>query len=311
MANRAIAVILTDMSQQQVQRYVSNDFTVRVAAVDSTDVVKEMQKIQQSYPLATVGTGRAMTGALLLASHLKDGQQVGLYFKGNGPMVSIFAEADFEGRVRGYCPYPKYEAPTAEDALNLQKALGFGLLNITRHQPFQKSPFQGTVEMQSGEIGDDIAHYLHQSHQIRSLVSLGVYVDIYGRVEAAGGILIEVMPGVEEEVVEKIQANAEQVKGQLSQLIKDGAKLEDLVAPYMKGIPYTRIPHDHNIQYHCPCTIDRVLRALTTLGEQELQEMIDIGETAQIQCQMCGRPYEVPTEKLQELKESVRKGSMH
>jgi len=295
----------------RIHRFVTNDFTVRIAAVDATHAVAEMQQIQDSYPLATLGVGRAMVGALLLASHLKEGQQVGLLFKGNGPLGSVFAEADFEGKVRGYCPNPHYLAPVKEDALSLGKALGFGLLNVTRHQPFQRQPFHGTVEMESGEVGDDIAHYLHQSHQIRSLVNLGVYLDTYGRVKAAGGLLIEVMPGVEEEIVEKIQANADQVKGNISKMILDGARPADLIAPYLTGLPHTQIPHDHEVQYFCPCTVDRVMRALGTLGQTDLQEMIDSQEDAKIQCQVCGRSYQVGKAELEDLKEALRKSSMH
>jgi molecular chaperone Hsp33 len=295
----------------KVHRFVTNDFTVRIAAVDTTHVVAEMQTIQNSYPLATLGMGRAMTGALLLASHLKEGQQVGLHFKGNGPLGSVFAEADYEGRVRSYCPQPHYLAPETKDALNLGKALGFGLLHVTRQQPFQRQPFNGTVEMESGEIGEDIAHYLHQSHQIRSLVSLGVYLDAYGRVKAAGGVLIEVMPGVEEEIVEAIQKNADTFKGNVSKMILDGARPIDLVAPYLQGLSHTQIPHEQEVQYFCPCTVDRVMRALGILGQTDLQEMIDSKQASKIQCQMCGRSYEVSTEELADLKEALRKNSMH
>lgn len=295
----------------KVHRFVTNDFTVRIAAVDSTEAVAEMQRIQNSFPLATVGIGRAMTGALLLASNLKEGQQVGLHFRGNGPLSSIFAEADYDGKVRGYCPYPDYQATNPEDGLSLKKALGFGLLNVTRQQPFQRQPFNGTVEMLSGEIGEDIALYLHQSHQIRSLINLGVYLDVYGKAKAAGGILIEVMPGVEDDVVEKLQANADKFKGNISKMILDGAQPTDLVAPYLAGMEYTQIPHEPEIQYFCPCTVERVMRALGALGQNDLQDMIEKGETTEVQCQMCGKSYAVGTAELEELQAALRKNSMH
>lgn len=295
----------------KVHRFVTNDFTVRIASVDATEVVAEMQKILGSHPLATVGVGRAMVGALLMAAHLKDGQEVGLLFKGNGPLGSLYAQASFEGNVRGYCPNPEYLAPVQEDALNLKKALGFGHLTVTSQQPFQRQPFHGTVEMASGEVGDDLAHYLHQSHQIRSLVNVGVYLDSYGKVKAAGGVLIEVMPGVEEELVEKIQDNYDGYKENVSKAILDGKKPHELVAPYLKGLLYTQIPHDYEIQYHCPCTSSRVMRALGTLGMADLDDMIEKNESAEVQCQMCGRQYKVSVEELSELQNDLRKGSMH
>lgn len=298
-------------TSMKVHRFVSNDFTIRIAAVDATAVIAEMQKLQDTFPLATLGVGRAMVGALLMASHLKEGQEVGILLKGNGPLGSIYAQASFEGQVRGYCPYPHYQSPEPEDVLNLSKAMGFGQLTVTRQQPFQKSPHFGTVDMVTGEVGDDIAHYLHQSHQIRSVVSLGVYLDQFGKVQSGGGVLIEVMPGVGESVVEKIQANMKKVKDSISQKILSGTGPKDLVAPYLEGIPFTQIPHEHSIKYHCPCTSDRVLRALGLLGDGGLQEIIDEGQDTEVICQMCGRKYSVSTEEIAELQSELRKSSLH
>ncbi|UYL09568.1 Hsp33 family molecular chaperone HslO [Bdellovibrio sp. SKB1291214] len=258
------------MGKERVHRFVSKDLTVRIAAVNATEVVQHMQDLQNTFPLATVGVGRGMVGALLLASHLKDGQQVGLLFRGNGPLSSIYAEASYEGHVRGYTPNPQYQPENYDDGLSLRKALGIGLLTVARHQPFQKQPFQGTVEMVSSEIGDDIAHYLHQSHQIRSLVSLGVYLDKNGKVQSAGGVLIEVMPGVEESMVEKIIAN-----------------------------------------YESPCTKARVMRALEAMGEDELQDMINKKEEVHVTCQVCGKPYSVSVDEVQELKNHIHRESMN
>jgi molecular chaperone Hsp33 len=297
--------------KEKVHRFVSNDFTIRIAAVNSTAVVTEMQKLQQTCPLPTVAVGRAMTGALLMASHLKEGQQVGLYFKGNGPLTAVYAEASFEGKVRGYSPVPAFEPVNYEGGLKLAPYMGKGMLTVTRHLPFQQQPHNGTVEMVSGEIGDDIAHYLIQSHQIRSLVSLGVYLDTYGQVRAAGGVVLEVMPGVEESLVDKIQKNSEAFKENISKMLLDGATPIDLVAPYMKGIPFSEIEHAYGLDYFCPCTKERVVRAIETLGVEELEDMILKNEPAEVVCQMCGRPYEVPVEELAELKEKLNKEGMH
>ncbi len=299
------------MSKERVHRFVSKDFTLRVAAVNATSVVQHMQGLQDTYPLATVAVGRSMVGALLMASQLKDGQMVGLLFRGNGPLRSVYAEASFEGHVRGYTPSAHYEPASYENGLSLKDAMGIGLLNVTRHQPFQKQPFQGTVEIVSGEIGEDIAHYLHQSHQIRSLVSLGVYLDTYGKVRAAGGVLIEVMPGVEESLVEKIQKNYEEKKPNISKMLMDGAEPIDLVRPFLDGIEFEEIPHDYEVSYHCPCTKDRVVRALETLGEEELQDMIAKNEPADVTCQICGKPYNVSVAEIIEIKDNIHRQSMH
>lgn len=295
----------------KVHRFVSNDLTLRAAAVDATDVVLEMQRLHKAFPLASAGVGKAMVGALLLASQLKDKQQVGLLFRGNGALKSIYAEADFEGNVRAYTPNPQYEPPTYEEGLKLSHALGHGTLTVARHQPFQKQPFHGTVEMVTGEIGDDIAHYLHQSHQIRSIVSLGIYLDQHGHVVKAGGVIVEVMPGVEENIVDLLQKNADTKKVSVSKILREGGVPTDLVQPFLEGIPYTQLEHDYEIQYFCPCSKDRVIAALEVLGEADLQDMIDKAEKPEIICQMCGKPYHFELEEVEEIREALHKKSMH
>lgn len=295
----------------KVHRFVSNDLTIRAAAIDATEVVLEMQKLHKAFPLASVGVGKAMVGALLLASQLKDNQQVGLLFRGNGALKSIYAEADFEGRVRAYTPNPQYQPESYENGLKLSEALGHGTLTVARHQPFQKQPFHGTVEIVSGEIGEDIAHYLHQSHQIRSIVALGIYLDQNGKVTHAGGVIIEVMPGVEESVVELLQKNNDAKKPSVSKILRDGGKPTDLVQPFLEGIPYTQLEHDYEVKYHCPCSENRVIAALEVLGEADLQDMIDKQEQPEIICQMCGKPYHFSVEQVEDIRERLHRNSLH
>lgn len=297
--------------KERVHRFVSKDFTLRIAAVDATEVVRHMQELQKTAPIPTVAVGRSMVGALLLASQLKDDQQVGLLFRGNGALKSVYAEANYNGQVRGYTPHPEWHPENYDKGLSLREAMGIGLLSVARHQPFQKQPFQGTVEMVSGEIGDDIAHYLHQSHQIRSVVSLGVFLDPDGKVKSAGGVLIEVMPGVDEADVEKVLKNVEEKSINVSRMLADGAKTEDLIKPFLEGVPFQEIEHNHTVEYFCPCTKERVARALETLGEAELQDMIEKNEQVDVTCQVCGKPYHVSIPEVQVIKDHLHKESLH
>lgn len=296
---------------ERVHRFVSNDFTLRAASVNATTVVKEMQKIQNTSPLPTMAVGRAMVGALLLASHLKEKQQVGIYVRGMGPMGRIYAEAHFEGQVRGYTPHTYFEPEKYVPGLKLKEYIGEGTLSVTRHMPFQKQPHHGTVELVSSEIGEDIAHYLIQSHQIRSVISVGVYLDTYGKVQSAGGVLVEVMPGVEDEVVQILERNAAALKASISQEILKGTLATEFIKPYLQGIPYTELEHHFPLSYSCPCTQDRVLQAIETLGLQELEDMVHSKETAEVRCQVCGRPYEVSLEKLTEIKTKLYRQSLN
>jgi molecular chaperone Hsp33 len=295
----------------KIHRFSSNDFTVRMAAIDATDVVAEAQALQKLFPVAAMGVGKAMVGAILMASQLREKQQIGLLFRGNGSLKSIYAEASYEGQVRAFTPNPQFEPPDYKSPTLLKEALGHGTLSVVRHQPFQKSPFHGTVELVSGEIGDDIAHYLHQSHQVRSVVALGIFLDEYGKVKKAGGVIIEVMPGVEESLVELIQQNADDFKPSVSKILLAGGTAYDLVLPYMTGIDFTELDHDIHAKYFCPCTRERVATALEVLGEADLQDMVDKQEEPEITCQMCGKPYKFSQNEIEEVRDKVRKNSMH
>lgn len=296
---------------ERVHRFVSNDFTVRASAVNATEVVREMQKIQDTNPLPTMAVGRAMVGALLLASHLKEKQQVGIYVRGMGPMGRIYAEASFEGQVRGYTPHTYFEPEKYQPGLKLKEYIGEGTLSVTRHMPFQKQPHHGTVELISSEIGEDISHYLIQSHQIRSVISVGVYIDTYGKVQSAGGVLVEVMPGVEENIVQILQKNAEKLKSSISQEILSGVKATEFVKPFLEGIPYTELEHEYPISYSCPCTEERVIGAIESLGLKELEDMVNSQEKAEVRCQVCGRPYEISVEKLTDIKNKLYRQSLN
>lgn len=295
----------------KIYRYCSNDFTVRASAVDATLVVQEMQMLQNTMPIATVGVGKAMVGALLMAAQLKEKQQVGLLFRGNGSIKSIYAEADFEGNVRAFTPNPGYEPANYDKGLSVAEALGTGTLSVARHQPFQKQPFHGTVALVSGEIAEDIAHYFHQSHQIRSVVALGIYLDEYGKCVKAGGVIIEVMPGVDEKVVSAIEGNVQIMQPSVSKILREGGKPFDLVEPFMLGIPFTELDHPIEAKYFCPCDSDRVKGALGILGVAELQDIIDKGESQEVVCQMCGKPYSISVEEVSNLKDQLYKNSMH
>lgn len=300
-----------NLENQRVHRYVSNDFAVRVASVNATAVVAKMQQLQQTRPLPTVAVGRALVGALLMASQLKEGQEVGILIQGEGPLSRVYAQANFNGKARGYVNVPQFEPPSYSPVLQLKESIGGGLLTVVRHQPFQRQPYQGTVPLVSGEIGEDLAFYLHQSQQIRSVISLGVFLDTYGRVEAAGGVIVEVMPGVEGNIIDKIEENQQKVSREISKLIRERKTPMELVQPYLDGIPFTEIPHPYTVEYSCPCSEERVKNALSILGLEELDDMIAKEESSQIVCEMCGRPYELSPDDIKEVRNALYKSSLH
>jgi molecular chaperone Hsp33 len=294
----------------RVHKFLTSDLTVRASSVIATRVVDEMRSIQNSYPLATVAVGRSMVGALLMASHLKNTPELSLYFQGNGPLGRVFAEANYEGQVRGYCNNPQYIAPIEGGQIQIGQAIGIGLLTVTHHLSVGAEPHRGTVIIRSGEVGDDIAFYLEQSHQIPSVVALGVHLSQYGLVEAAGGILIELMPGHDEETVAKIENRVKEAPS-ISKRILEGASAEDLIRYYLSDFELMELEHPYPIQYHCRCTYERVLRSMVLLGADDLGELIDEKKPVDVACEFCGRHYQVLEEDLVKLRQEAYKGSLN
>jgi molecular chaperone Hsp33 len=294
----------------RVHKFLTKDLTVRASAVVATQVVDEMRSIQNSYPIATVAVGRAMVASLLMASHLKQNQELSLYWQGNGPLGRVFAQSNYEGQVRGYSNNPQLNIPLEGEKIIIGPAIGIGLLTVTHHLPTGVEPHRGTVIIRTGEIGDDVAFYLQQSHQIPSVVALGVHLSPYGLVEAAGGVLIELMPGHTEETISKIEARVAKAQS-VSKRILEGATAEDLIRYYLGDFEVMELEHPYPIAYHCRCNYERVLRSLILLGIEELDNMIKEKKTTDVSCEFCGRHYNVNEADLVKIRNDAYKGSLN
>ncbi len=299
-----------DIDIERVHKYLSEDLGMRASVVIATDVVEEMRKIQELMPIPAVAVGRATVGALLMASHLKNSQVLSMYFRGNGPLQTIFAEASFEGKARAFTANPSYVESIAGDNIFIGHAIGIGLLTVTHHLPTQNQPHRGTVIIRSGEIGDDIAFYLDQSHQIPSVVSLGVHLDTYGRVTAAGGILIELMPGHTDKMIAQIEARVQKAKS-ISSRILEGATPRELIDDYLGDFKLLELEHDYQVEYQCRCNVERMKRSLMLLGVDELDSMIRENRALDVSCEFCGRKYQVTTEDQQKIRDEVYRLSLN
>jgi molecular chaperone Hsp33 len=301
---------MTSGPKQRIHKYVPKDLSFRAAVVNATDVVREMQTIQGTYPVSTMAVGRAMVAAALMASQLKEGHMVSLYFRGDGPLEMFFAEASFEGEVRGYSPHPQLEIHPKLGATNVGLAIGQGTLTVVRTLPVLGQPARGTVELQTGEVGDDVAFYLLQSHQIPSLVTLGLKLNPYGHVESAGGMIIELMPGAPEELIKNLEKNFSQVRS-ISEKLAAGATAQDICDLYLNGIPMIELDHPHELQYKCKCSKERLANALMLLGHMEVEKMIEANQLAEAKCEFCGRTHVLAVAELEEILTKLRAGQMH
>jgi molecular chaperone Hsp33 len=297
-------------SKSKIAKYIDNRAAIRATVVNATEAVKEMQIIQQTYPIATMMVGRSMVGAALMAAQLKEEDVVSLYFRGDGPIEMVFAEANYEGGVRGYTTNPQLELALRNGQLDLTTAIGRGSLSVVTSNASNPTPYRGTVEIQTGEVGDDIAYYLHQSQQIQSVVVLGVMVNTFGKVQGAGGVIIELLPGADPLVADVL---AERVKeaSSLSEGIASGKSNREVLDMYLQGFQIEELEHDYYLGYSCRCTEDRLKRSLQLLPMADLDDIIAKAEPVKAKCEFCGRQYEIPSEEAVKIRQQKFKNSLN
>lgn len=294
----------------RVHKYLSKDRSFRVSCVIATQLVEEMRSVLHTYPIATSALGRSLMGCILMAAHQKEGHSVGLYFRGNGPLGVIFAEATYDGAARAYTANPQLEMPLKEGRLDVSGAIGHGLLEVVRGASFTNQLHAGTVIIKTGEIGDDIAYYLQQSQQIPSAMVLGVEIDEYGKVLGAGGIFIELFPAAPEKLGEKLE-NCLKSGGSLSKHITSGASEAELIKIFLGDFDLEELPHDYKVRYECRCSLEKVKNALLLLGADEIKELLERKKDTEASCDFCGRRYVVSIKELEDLHRESHKRSLN
>ena len=288
----------------KVHKFYSEDLRLRVAVAITTEAVSQMCDLQDTFPVASIALGRTLTGALLMASQLKDGQRIGVHFSGDGPLGWVFAEANYEGETRGYCSNAQTVLPLKDGRVDVAGGIGKGILTVTRSQPFQKDPHRGIVPITSGEISPDLAYYLFQSHQVPSIISLAVYLDANGKVQAAGGVFVELMPEAPDALVKDLEEKATKAPS-LSKALAAGAAPIDLAKMYVHDSELIPVDHPFEVSYSCKCSKERVERTLVLTGRASLAEMILKGAEVPVTCQFCGKQYLVTVDELRALMPST------
>jgi molecular chaperone Hsp33 len=294
---------------EKVHRFMSKDGLIRISAVVAPELMLEMQKINAMSPLAVVAAGRATLACILLASHQKD-DRVSLLFEGNGPIGKIFVESSYDGKTKAYVVNPMVDRPLVNGKFDVTGAVGIGLLHVTHISKHQKSPYRGTVIIKTGEIGSDIAFYLEQSHQIPSIVALGISVDKNGLVNRAGGVLVELMPGHTEDTINELEKNVAKARS-VSDMLAANLSAEQLVKEYLGNIEVVSIPHDHTLSYSCTCSEDKVKNSLILLGKDEVEDILKDAEPIEIRCDFCGRKYYFSHLEIKDIVKQIEKKAMH
>ncbi len=297
--------------KKKIHRFLDNNGELRASVVYGTEVIEEMRKVLDAGPLATVVLGRSMLGCALMASHLKLGDSVGMYVKGNGALGNFYAEGNYEGAVRAFTHNPKVDLPLKNSKLDIRGAVGNGVLEIVRTSHNSDSVHRGLVDIQTGEVGDDIAFYLYQSHQIPSVVALTVDLNPKGYVASAGGVLIELMPGAQEDTIQKIEKKVAAAK-HLSELLALGLSATEILNEFLSDFKMVELEHNSFIQYQCRCSTDRAKRALILLGHQEIDSMIqETNESLMLSCDFCGKKYYISLGELEKLRSMAYKNTLN
>lgn len=270
---------------------------VRIYAITTKNLVQEAADRHHTSHLATAALGRAMSGALMLAATMKDGERILLKLKGDGPLGEVVAEAQGTS-VRGYVGEPDVFIPLKNGKLDIGGALGQGTITLTRYLQNGES-FTGHAELADGEIATDITNYLYMSEQTPSSVALGVLVDKDGKVLAAGGYFIQAMPGCDEEVLEKLGNNVS-VTPYVTQLLELGYTPEKIIEVLARGLEFD-IKESMPVKFSCGCSKDKILNMLAALSQDDIDYLTEQPDT-EVHCQYCNKVYHFSSEELKQLK---------
>ena len=294
------------MSDQLI-RAISKDGLIKVSAVSTRDLTERARQIHKTLPVATAALGRLLAGASMMGNALKEeAASLTLQVKGGGPLGGLLAVSDHEGNVRGTVDHPDVDLPLREDGkLDVGAAVGSqGTLTVIRDLRM-KEPYVGSVGLLWGEIAEDIALYFVESEQVPTACALGVLIAPDQTVQAAGGYLIQLLPGADDAVISAVERGVARLGAVSARLDGGMAPLEllrEILADFELEVLETA-----PIEYRCYCSEERVSRALISLGKDELDKLIREQGGAELTCQFCDKVYRYSADQLRALQDGLDK----
>ena len=273
---------------------------IRSFAITSKELVEKAREAHNTSPVATAALGRLLSAGAMMGVMMKGEKDVlTLQMKGSGPLGGNTVTADSKGNVKGYVDNPNVILPPNKDGkLDVGGAIGVGILNVIKDLGL-KEPYNGSVELKTGEIGDDLTYYFAASEQVPSAVGLGVLMNKDNTVKQAGGFIIQLMPFIDDAVVDKLEAKLAGVKSVTAML--DGGYTPEMILEELLGEFGLEITDTMPTQFYCNCDRARVEKALIGAGRAALNEMVQDGKTIEVNCHFCNEKYEFTVEDLKEL----------
>ena len=283
-----------------IYRAVGGDEFIKISVIEGRDVVETARQIHDLSPTACAALGRTLCAVSMMGDMIKEENgSVPARIEGGGPIGCVVAVSDSGGNVRGYVDHPGCELPLRADGkLDVGGAVGRdGLLVVSRDIGL-KEPYTGSTRLVSGEIGDDFTRYYAESEQVPAAVGLGVLVDTDRTIKAAGGFIVQLMPGAPDGLIGKLEDNIFYMDALTTILAEDGP--EAVLAQVMKGLD-VHLVEQHAVAWRCPCSRARVAAALESIGAAALNEMAEDGRGADVDCQFCGKQYAFSSDELREM----------
>lgn len=288
----------------RIIRATSKNQEVRAFVAITKDLVNEAVRIHQTMPVASAALGRLLTAGSIMGLGLKSEKDlITLSIKGDGPLKGVLVTVDGQNHVKGYVNNPDVDIPVKSNGkLDVSGAIGGGTLTVIRDFGL-KEPYVGQIELVSGEIADDLTYYYASSEQTPSVVALGVLVDIDYSIKQSGGFMIQLLPGASEETISQIEKNIYQLPS-VTTMFEQGLTIEDILAKILNDLE-PHILEESEPAYYCNCSKDRVEKALITIGKKDIKEMIEDGETIEMNCHFCDKKYYFEIEELETLLERL------
>ncbi|MCB2289609.1 Hsp33 family molecular chaperone HslO [Clostridium sp. CS001] len=286
-------------------RATAKEGQVRIIAAITTELVNEGVTMHQCAPTGAAAFGRMLTAGTLMGTLLKSSQDsLTMQIDGGGEAKGVLVTAHADSSVKGYIGNPNVDLPAnSKGKLDVSGAIGKdGYLRVIRDMGLRE-PYIGQVPIYTGEIGDDLAYYFTVSEQTPSAVGLGVLVDIDMSIKAAGGFIIQMMPGADEFLADIITYRLEEIPS-ITEFISKGMTIEEILEFIFEDMGL-KIHEEVKPTYKCDCTRERVEKALISIGKKDLEELYNDGKTEEIKCHFCNKNYEFNHEDIGQLLESV------
>ena len=283
-----------------IVRATASNNQIRAFAATTKETVEAARQAHNTSPVATAALGRLLTGGAMMGSMMKnDSDMLTIQIKGDGPIGGLTVTADSKGNVKGYVEHPEVMLPpNAQGKLDVAGALGIGLISVIKDMGL-KEPYVGQTILQTSEIAEDLTYYFATSEQVPSSVGLGVLMEHDNTVKQAGGFIVQLMPFVDDDVVDRLEANIKKISSVTSMLDK-GMTPEEILEEVLDGFE-VEVKDTMPAQFYCNCTKERVEKAIISIGKKDIQEMIEDGKPIEVNCHFCGKSYEFSVEELKTL----------